>query len=91
MSDAQQRTPEYYAEKARQIWRFALRAQSAEVRLELLDLARRFARMAAHVQHRSNCSQRVGDGLQRTPVSPPPRPCPKPIEMGGHPMKIRDR
>jgi hypothetical protein len=85
MSDAQQRTPEYYGEKARQIWRFALRAQSAEVRLELLDIARRFPRMAAHVQHRSNRGERVGGGLQRTPISPPPQPCPKPIEMGANP------
>jgi hypothetical protein len=85
MSDAQQWTPEYYREKARQIWRFALCARSAEVRLELLDIADRFARMAARVQHRSDHGERAGDGLQRTPISPPPQPYRKPIEMGGHP------
>jgi hypothetical protein len=85
MSDTQQRTPEYYREKALPIGRFALRARSAEVRLELLDIADRLARMAAHVEHRSNRGESVGDGLQRSPISPLPQAYPTPIEMGGHP------
>lgn len=72
MSDAQQRTPDYYREKARQIWRLALRARAVEVRLELLDIADRFARMAVHVERRNNLGESVGDGLQRATISSPP-------------------
>ena len=76
MSDAQQRTPEYYREKARRIWRLALRARSAEVRLELLDIADRFARMAAHVERRNNLGETVGDRLQRATAAAPLHPAP---------------
>ena len=72
MRDAQQRTPEYYREKARQIWRLALRARAPEVRLELLDIADRFARMAAHVERRNNLAETVGDRWRRATISSPP-------------------
>ena len=72
MTDAQQRTPEYYREKARQIWRLALRARAPEVRLELLDIADRFARMAAHVERRNNLAETVGDRWRRATISSPP-------------------
>ena len=38
-----------------------------------------------HVERRVSRGESVGDGLQRTTMSPPPRLHQRPIEMGGHP------
>src|SRR5205807_9057804 len=59
MKDAQQRTPGYYREKARQIWRLALSAGAPEVCLALLDIAYWFARIAARYERLYNTSETV--------------------------------
>jgi hypothetical protein len=85
MNDAPQPTADYYRERAQEIRRFAWRARSADIRLELFDLAKRFDRMAAHVERRMRSGEGVGRNLEHTTVSEPSPLRPMPIKMGGHP------
>jgi hypothetical protein len=62
---SRQRNGNYYQEKAREIARFASRARSATVRLELLDIADRFDRMAAYVERRINPGEDGEEDLDR--------------------------
>jgi len=56
MTRAVQPTADYYREKADEIRRSAQRASSAEVRLELLEIADLFERMADRVERRSRAT-----------------------------------
>ena len=56
MTKAVQPTADYYREKADEIRRSAQRASSAEVRLELLEIADLFERMADRVERRSRAA-----------------------------------
>jgi hypothetical protein len=85
MSDARPHTADYYRERARQIGRFALRARSPVVRLELLDIADLFTRMAAHAEKRTISGASGEDGFARTVVSPMPKRRATSTAMGGHP------
>lgn len=55
MSGEQRPTAEYYRNAAAEIRRLAERAQTPEVRRDLLDLAGRFDRLAEFVEHRDPC------------------------------------
>jgi hypothetical protein len=85
MSDAKQPTPRYDREKARKIRRFALRAQSANVRHQLLGIADLFDRMAVRVEGGINPSERVEDDWKRPTTRCGDSYARRPIEMGGHP------
>jgi len=56
MTKALQPTADYYREKADEIGRSAQPASSAEVRLELLEIAELFERMADRVERRSRAA-----------------------------------
>jgi hypothetical protein len=53
MTEALQPTADYYRDKADEIRRFAWRASSAEVRLELFGIAELFERMADRLASRT--------------------------------------
>jgi hypothetical protein len=67
------RNAKYYREKAREIRRFATYARSPDVRLQLLDLADLFDRMAVHVEGRINSQDEVDEDLERPIVWRPPQ------------------
>jgi hypothetical protein len=85
MSDARQQTPKYYREKAHEIRRFALRARSANVRVQLFDIAELFDRMAARAKGGINPCEGLEDDLKCPTIRMPPQLRPPPIEIGGHP------
>jgi hypothetical protein len=67
------RNCKYYREKAREIRQFAACARSSDVRLQLLDLADLFDRVAARVEGRSNPQDDIGEDLEQPIVWPPPQ------------------
>ena len=77
------RNSKYYREKAREIRRFAACARSSDVRLQLLDLADLFDRMAARVRGRINPQDDVDEDLEQPIVWPPPQSRPVTIEIRG--------
>jgi hypothetical protein len=72
---------DYYHEKAREIGRLASQSRSADVRLQLFEVAELFRRMAAHVGRRMS-SENAGRNLDRATAR---EPSPVPMERGGHP------
>jgi len=52
MSDEQLPSAGYYREMARKISELAIKSQIPDVRRDLVELAERFARMAAYVERR---------------------------------------
>jgi hypothetical protein len=85
MIDAPRQTEHYYREKAQEIRRFAWRARSAEVRLELFEIAEAFDRMANHVEKRIRPDDGVRFYLERATVHRPSAVIQYPFELGGHP------
>ena len=77
------RNSKYYREKAREIRQFAACARSSDVRLQLLDLADLFDRVAARVEGRSNSQDDIDEDLEQPIVWPPPQFRPVKIEMRG--------
>src|SRR5262249_39231524 len=77
------RNSKCYREKAREIRRFATYARSPDVRLQLLDLADLFDRMAVHVEGRINSQDDVDEDLEHPIMWPPPQFRPVKIEMRG--------
>jgi hypothetical protein len=67
------RNSKYYREKAREIRQFAACARSSDVRLQLLDLADLFDRVAARVEGRSNSQDDIDEDLEQPIVWPPPQ------------------
>ena len=65
------RNSKYYREKAREIRQFAACARSSDVRLQLLDLADLFDRVAARVEGRSNSQDDIDEDLEQPIVWPP--------------------
>jgi hypothetical protein len=61
---------DYYHEKAREIGRLASQSRSADVRLQLFEVAELFLRMAAHVGRRMR-SENAGDNLDRATTRKP--------------------
>jgi len=61
---------DYYQEKAREIGRLASRSRSADVRLQLFEVAELFRRMAAHVGRRMS-SDNVGRNLDHVTAHEP--------------------
>jgi hypothetical protein len=72
---------DYYQEKAREIGRLASRSRSADVRLQLFEIAEVFLRMAAHVGRRMR-SENAGGNLDRATAR---KPFPGADGEGGHP------
>ena len=66
MIEAPDLTPEYYREKALEIRRFASRARSAEVRIELFAIAALFERMAERVARRARAAADSGLAVLRS-------------------------
>jgi hypothetical protein len=77
------RNSKYYQEKAREIRQFAAGARSLDVRLQLLDLAELFDRVAARVEGRITPQDDADEDLERPIVWPPPQFCPITIETRG--------
>ena len=69
---------DYYEEKARQIGRLASHSRSADVRLQLFEVAELFRRMAVHVGKRMS-SENVSRNLDRSTAQPSTN------GEGGHP------
>ena len=76
------RNSKYYREKAREIRQFAACARSSDVRLQLLDLADLFDRVASRVEGRFN-PQDIDEDLEHPIMGPPPQFRPVKIEMRG--------
>ena len=81
MTNHPARNAKYYREKAGEIRRFAARARSSNVRLQLLELAELFGRMAGRVEGR--ISLHVEEDFDQAIVRLPPQFRPITIEMGG--------
>lgn len=59
MSEALQLTAENYRDKAEEIRRFASRARTASVTIDLFEIAERFERMADHLERRMIAGQEL--------------------------------
>jgi hypothetical protein len=57
MSDAEQPTPELYREAAKQLRQLAAQSSLPNIQGDLLDLAARFERMAAHFEAQQRLRQ----------------------------------
>lgn len=83
MTNHPARNAKYYREKADEIRRFAARARSSNVRLQLLELAELFGRMAGRVEGRISLQDDVEEDFDQAIVRLPPQFRAITIEMGG--------